>query len=66
MTKVMVGVLQQAVEKIDRTRAHAGRVFRSLLHRSVTSELYACNILAEKPETEESFVLCSNGLHHNK
>ena len=35
MTKVMVGVVQQAVEKIDRTRAHAGKVFRSLLHRSV-------------------------------
>lgn len=32
MTKVMVGVVQQAVEKIDRTRAHAGKVFRSLLH----------------------------------
>jgi hypothetical protein len=35
MTKIMVGVVQQAVEKIDRTRAHAGKVFRSLLHRSV-------------------------------
>lgn len=40
MTKVMVGVVQQAVEKIDRTRAHAGKVFRSLLHRSVMSVLY--------------------------
>ncbi|PSN56928.1 Tubulin-specific chaperone D [Blattella germanica] len=32
ITKVMVGVAQQAVEKIDRTRAHAGKVFSSLLH----------------------------------
>jgi hypothetical protein len=35
MTKIMVAVVQQALEKIDRTRAHAGKVFSSLLHRSV-------------------------------
>ncbi|XP_021918529.1 tubulin-specific chaperone D [Zootermopsis nevadensis] len=32
VTKVMVGVAQQAVERIDRTRAHAGKIFRNLLH----------------------------------
>ncbi|KAI5644464.1 tubulin-specific chaperone D [Phthorimaea operculella] len=30
---VMRGVAQQAVEKIDRTRAHAGRVFTSLIYK---------------------------------
>lgn len=29
---VMCGVAQQAVEKIDRTRAHAGRIFTSLIY----------------------------------
>ena len=43
MTEVMVGVVQQAVEKIDRTRAHAGKVFRSLLHRSAIKwNAYTC------------------------
>ncbi|XP_069674548.1 tubulin-specific chaperone D [Periplaneta americana] len=32
VTKIMVGIAQQAVEKIDRTRAHAGKIFSSLLH----------------------------------
>ncbi|KAM3967151.1 tubulin folding cofactor D [Aphomia sociella] len=29
---IMCGVAQQAVEKIDRTRAHAGRIFTSLIY----------------------------------
>lgn len=29
---VMCGIAQQAVEKIDRTRAHAGRIFTSLIY----------------------------------
>ncbi|PNF44134.1 Tubulin-specific chaperone D [Cryptotermes secundus] len=32
VTRIMVSVAQQAVEKIDRIRAHAGKVFTSLLH----------------------------------
>jgi hypothetical protein len=40
VTRIMVGVAQQAVEKIDRMRAHAGKVFMSLLHRLVINELY--------------------------
>lgn len=31
--KMMADLSQQAVERIDRTRSHAGRVFSSLLHR---------------------------------
>uniref|UniRef100_A0A1B6E9Z8 Tubulin-specific chaperone D n=1 Tax=Clastoptera arizonana TaxID=38151 RepID=A0A1B6E9Z8_9HEMI len=34
ISRVFVGVCQQAVEKIDRTRGYAGRVFSSLLHSS--------------------------------
>ncbi|VVD01854.1 unnamed protein product [Leptidea sinapis] len=30
--RVMCGVAQQAVEKIDRTRAHAGRIFTALIY----------------------------------
>lgn len=33
VSKLMAGVAQQAVEKIDRTRALAGRVFSSLIHK---------------------------------
>lgn len=33
MTKVIAGLVQQAVEKIDRTRALAGRIFSSIIHR---------------------------------
>jgi hypothetical protein len=32
---IMCGVVQQAVERIDRTRALAGTVFSSLLHKYV-------------------------------
>ncbi|XP_045513668.1 tubulin-specific chaperone D [Pieris brassicae] len=32
ITAVMCGVAQQAVEKIDRTRAHAGRIFTALIY----------------------------------
>lgn len=31
--KVVAGIAQQAVEKIDRTRAVAGKIFYSFLHR---------------------------------
>lgn len=33
VTKLIAGVAQQAVEKIDRTRALAGKVFSTLIHR---------------------------------
>lgn len=33
MTRIVAGLVQQAVEKIDRTRALAGRVFSSIIHR---------------------------------
>lgn len=33
LTAVMTGIAQQAVEKIDRTRALAGRIFYSLVYR---------------------------------
>lgn len=33
VTKVVAGLIQQAVEKIDRTRALAGKVFSSIIHR---------------------------------
>lgn len=33
LTRVMTGIAQQAVEKIDRTRALAGKIFYSLVHR---------------------------------
>lgn len=31
--KIIAGIGQQAVEKIDRTRALAGRIFYNLIHR---------------------------------
>lgn len=31
--KLATGIVQQAVEKIDRTRALAGKVFYNLIHR---------------------------------
>lgn len=31
--KIVAGLIQQAVEKIDRTRALAGKVFSSIIHR---------------------------------
>lgn len=30
--RIMTGIAQQSVEKIDRTRAHAGKTFTSLLY----------------------------------
>lgn len=33
LTAVMTGIAQQAVEKIDRTRALAGKIFYSLVYR---------------------------------
>lgn len=33
VTKIITGIGQQAVEKIDRTRALAGRIFYNLIHR---------------------------------
>lgn len=33
VSKAVVGIAQQAVEKIDNTRSHAGKVFATLLHR---------------------------------
>lgn len=33
VSAVMCGVAQQAVEKIDRTRAHAGRIFTSIIYK---------------------------------
>lgn len=33
VTKIISGIGQQAVEKIDRTRALAGRIFYNLIHR---------------------------------
>ena len=36
VTNIMACISQQAVEKIDRTRGHAGRVFINLLYRLVS------------------------------
>lgn len=33
VTRIVTGIAQQAVEKIDRTRALAGRIFYNLIHR---------------------------------
>lgn len=33
VTKIITGIGQQAVEKIDRTRALAGKIFYNLIHR---------------------------------
>lgn len=33
VSKVVTGIAQQAVEKIDRTRALAGKVFYSFIHQ---------------------------------
>ena len=33
VSKIVAGVAQQAVERIDRTRALAGRIFYSFLHQ---------------------------------
>lgn len=33
VTKVITAIAQQAVEKIDRTRALAGKIFYNLIHR---------------------------------
>lgn len=33
VAKVIANIAQQAVEKIDRTRALAGRIFYSFIHR---------------------------------
>lgn len=41
MKDIMCGVAQQAVEKIDRTRAHAGRIFTSFIYNDPP----ICNIL---------------------
>lgn len=41
VTKVVAGAIQQAVEKIDRTRALAGKVFSSIIHRFVCSYLFS-------------------------
>lgn len=30
--RIMIGIAQQSVEKIDRTRAHAGKTFTALLY----------------------------------
>ncbi|KAI5644465.1 hypothetical protein NE865_03572 [Phthorimaea operculella] len=60
----MRGVAQQAVEKIDRTRAHAGRVFTSLIyndppisnipHHDALTRIFPCEEVELKPKEEEN------------
>ncbi|XP_046963089.1 tubulin-specific chaperone D [Vanessa cardui] len=62
---VLRGVAQQAVEKIDRTRAHAGRVFTALLyndppienipHHEALKRIFPCEeIETTRPRNEEA------------
>ncbi|XP_063893170.1 tubulin-specific chaperone D [Helicoverpa armigera] len=57
--EIMCGVAQQAVEKIDRTRAHAGRIFTSLIyndppisnipHHDALKRIFPCEEVELKP-----------------
>ncbi|XP_064071358.1 tubulin-specific chaperone D [Vanessa tameamea] len=61
---VLRGVAQQAVEKIDRTRAHAGRVFTALLyndppienipHHEALKRIFPCEEIEMRPRHEEA------------
>uniref|UniRef100_A0A2A4J981 Tubulin-specific chaperone D n=1 Tax=Heliothis virescens TaxID=7102 RepID=A0A2A4J981_HELVI len=60
--EIMCGVAQQAVEKIDRTRAHAGRIFTSLIyndppisnipHHDALKRIFPCEEVELKPSKE--------------
>lgn len=41
VTKIINGVAQQAIEKIDRTRALAGKVFYTFIHRLLFSKCFS-------------------------
>ncbi|KAF9823451.1 hypothetical protein SFRURICE_008903 [Spodoptera frugiperda] len=63
VSAVMCGVAQQAVEKIDRTRAHAGRIFTSLIyndppitnipHHDALKRIFPCEEVELKPPAKE-------------
>ncbi|KAJ0178796.1 hypothetical protein K1T71_005571 [Dendrolimus kikuchii] len=60
---IMCGVSQQAVEKIDRTRAHAGRIFTSFIyndppitnipHHDALKRIFPSEEVELKPQTKE-------------
>ncbi|KAH9638460.1 hypothetical protein HF086_016785 [Spodoptera exigua] len=63
VSAIMSGVAQQAVEKIDRTRAHAGRIFTSLIyndppitnipHHDALKRIFPCEEVELKPPAKE-------------
>ncbi|CAH0702962.1 unnamed protein product [Spodoptera exigua] len=63
VSAIMCGVAQQAVEKIDRTRAHAGRIFTSLIyndppitnipHHDALKRIFPCEEVELKPPAKE-------------
>ncbi|CAK1546044.1 unnamed protein product [Leptosia nina] len=63
ISAVMCGVAQQAVEKIDRTRAHAGRIFTSLIyneppvsnipHHDALKRIFPSDEVEIKPQRQE-------------
>ncbi|KOB65558.1 putative beta-tubulin cofactor D, partial [Operophtera brumata] len=49
---VLCGVAQQAVEKIDRTRAHAGRIFTSIIYKYALKRIFPSDEVELKPQKE--------------
>ncbi|XP_072939375.1 tubulin-specific chaperone D [Epargyreus clarus] len=73
MADIMCGIAQQAVEKIDRTRAHAGRIFTSLIynepqimnipHHDALKRIFPAEEVELRPSREEDECEASESSH---